>query len=94
MPSKLLFGVAQRGEQVDELTEYLEAENTDDVNLQHIRNESSRAIDHSQTYAADRAKKMFKPAKKYDVGNFVVIRNVDTVIGSNKKLIPKYRGRS
>lgn len=32
------------------------------------------------------------PAKKYKVGDYVVILNVDTKVGRNKKFIPKYRG--
>lgn len=33
-----------------------------------------------------------RPAKEFEVGDLVVIKNVDTTVGKNKKLIPKYRG--
>lgn len=93
-PSKLLFGVEQRGEFIDELTEYLDADkNTENHrNLGQIRAESLKLIERSQNYSSERAIELNRPAKQYNIGDFVVIRNVDTVIGTNKKLIPKYRG--
>lgn len=33
-----------------------------------------------------------RPAKTFQLGEYVVIRNVDTQIGTNKKLIPTYSG--
>lgn len=33
-----------------------------------------------------------RPAFKFEEGDFVVIKNVDTSVGTNKKLILKYRG--
>lgn len=91
-PSDMLFGVRQRGEVVDELTEYLDEKLSRSSNLQEIRNEATKAIDKSQKYATDRALMKNKPAKKYQVGDYVVILNVDTTVGKNKKFIPKYRG--
>ena len=32
------------------------------------------------------------PARIFEVGDLVVVKNVDTSPGGNKKLIPKYRG--
>lgn len=92
IPSELLFGVRQRGEVIDELTEYLEENSNRSTNLQEIRSEALEAIEKSQKYATERALMKNKPAKKYKVGDYVVILNVDTKVGRNKKFIPKYRG--
>lgn len=93
-PSKLLFGVEQRGEAVDELTEHLEREyaNQERVDLRKIRSEASSAILKSQAYNMRYFNEHHVPAKQFDVGEYVVIKNVDTSVGVNKKLIPKYRG--
>lgn len=47
MPSKLLFGVEQRGEAVDEQTEYLEAYATNETtrNLERDRDAASKGIE-------------------------------------------------
>lgn len=60
--------------------------------LQKIRGEATEAIDRFQKYATNRAQMRFKPAKKYKKGEYVVILNVDTTVGPNRKIIPKYRG--
>lgn len=50
-PSKLLFGVEQRGVYVDELTEYLSVKRTDEsVDLGTIRNDASDLMERSQQY--------------------------------------------
>lgn len=36
--------------------------------------------------------KKHKPAITYSVDDFVVVRNVDTTVGTNKKFVPKYKG--
>lgn len=91
-PSELLFGVSQRGVVIDELTEYLENKTERFPDLAEIRNEASKAIERSQKYSTDRAKLRNKPAKEYEIGDYVVMLNVDTKVGKNKKFIPKYRG--
>lgn len=91
-PSEMLFGVNQRGKVIHELTEYLDELREPTHNLIGIRQEASRAIERAQDYAAHRAAQKNKPAKEYEVGDFIVMLNVDTTIGSNKKFIPKYRG--
>lgn len=91
-PSEMMFGVPQRGEIIDELTEYLDNKLANSRNLSSIRKDATNAIDRAQKYAAERAKSRFKPAKKYEVGDYIVMLNVDTTIGRNKKFVPKYRG--
>lgn len=91
-PSEMLFGVNQRGKLVDELIEYLDELREPKSDLVGIRQEALKAIERAQDYAAHRASIKNKPAKEYEVGDFVVILNVDTTVGSSKKFIPRYRG--
>lgn len=92
-PSQVLFGVKQKGPEVDYLTEYLEDQSVNDTerNLQQIRNLASAKIEKSQKYSQQWFEEHCKPAKSYSVGDFVVMHYVDTSIG-NKKLVAKFRG--
>lgn len=92
MPSELLFGVPQSGVVIDELTEYLKDKTERNPDLTEIRNEALKAIERSQKYSTDRAKLRNKPAKEYEIGDNVVMLNVDTKAGKNKKFITMYRG--
>lgn len=91
-PSELLFGVTQRGPEVDILSEHLASKVAVSQDLESIRELAAEHITHSQ----GRNERLFATRSKkphiYNAGDFVVIRNVDTSVGSNKKLIPKFRG--
>ena len=93
-PSKLLFGVLQRGSEVDRLTEFLEEKNvnSDERNLENVRGDAAVAIGKLQEYNLGQFAEGARPPKVFNVGDYVVIRNVDTTIGTNKKLIEKFRG--
>lgn len=92
-PSKLLFGVLQRGPIVDELSEYLETKNKrEERDLTKIREEADKNIKSEQAKNVEYHNKRVRPAKSFEEGDYVVIRNVDNTIGKNKKLIPKYKG--
>lgn len=83
----------QRGKVVDELTEYLDEKLYGRaVDLEELRSQASVAIDKSQSYNERYFQEHHKPAVEFEVGEYVAIRNVDTVVGTNKKLLPKYRG--
>lgn len=92
-PSQLLFGVQQKGPNVDYLTEYLEDSDINGVDrdLTKLRDSASQSISKSQQYSQQWFEENCKPAKRYQKGDFVILRNVDTSVG-NKKLIPKFRG--
>lgn len=94
LPSVLLFGVPQRGVDVDELTEYLDDLNAPLVSpdLTALRLDALTRIEKSQIKNELQYAKRSVPPRIYAEGDFVVIRNVDTTIGTNKKLIPKYKG--
>lgn len=93
-PSELLFGVRQRGPEVDALTEHLsdKLSTSVDRDLDLIRESAAECITKSQL----RNERFFSAHNRaphsFNVGDFVVMRNVDTSAGSNKKLIPKFRG--
>lgn len=92
-PSTLLFGVAQRGETIDELTEHLEERNTVvDRDLSLLREKASENIKKSQEDNLNRFLKHNTPAEIYNEGDYVAIKHINNTVGSNKKLEPKYRG--
>lgn len=92
-PSVLLFGVSQRGPIIDPMSEYLDEKLvTERVNLTDVRDGADQAIQCSQNKSVERHMGQVAPAKTYQLGEFVVIQNVDTTVGKSKKLIPKYRG--
>lgn len=91
-PSRLLFGVEQRGNINDVLREMLD-ENVDfERNLEEIRSRASENIEKSQKDNANRYNLRRKAAREYKVGDYVEIRNVETTPGINKKLLPKFKG--
>lgn len=92
-PSMLKFGALQRGPIIDELSEYLDELKTDkQANLVDLRHEADLAIKMSQEKSLERHIKKVAPAKTYQIGDYVVIRNISTTVGVNKKLLPKYKG--
>lgn len=93
-PSVLLFGINQRGQIVDPLTELLEEQghNRGDRDLLAIRNRAEQNILKSQEYARKWYDEHSRGAKIYNVGDLVYIRNIDTTIGSNKKFVSKFKG--
>lgn len=90
--SKLLFGVDQRGPDIDEMSEYLDCKLNPlrQLDLNQIRSDASAAIRASQN--KNKIAKRSVPPSQYQVEDYVVIRNVDTTVGKSKKLIPKYCG--
>lgn len=92
-PSVLLFGTEQRGCIIDELSEYLEEkEDHIEIDRQGLRACASKNILQSQNYNFQYFDRTHIPANEFEEGEFVVIKNIDSTIGKNKKLIPLYRG--
>lgn len=57
-----------------------------------MRDSAAENIAKSQAYSQKWYEENCKPAKEYKEGDFVVIRNVDTSVGQNKKFLPRFRG--
>lgn len=91
-PAMLLFGVSQRSLEVDTLTEYLEDKGETSRDLDGLRNTSFEKLKTSQSKSSETHKNQYKPHEKFSCNDFVVVRNVDTTIGTNKKFIAKYKG--
>lgn len=93
-PSILLFGVCQRGRDVDDLSEYLEDrfDSSVDRDLRTLRETALRHVEDSQSKNLASFDKKHSPPNTFCEGEYVVIRNIDTTIGTNKKFVPKYRG--
>lgn len=93
IPSKLLFGVVQRGKIIDSIREYLDIEvENNDRDLVRLRARAAENIIRNQKYNKEYFDKRHKPARTYEVGDFVMIKNVDTTKGASHKIIPKFKG--
>lgn len=88
----MLFGVNQKGPEIDYLTEYLDEKelNIVDRDLVTIREVASANIKKSQEYNQKWFDEHCKPARSYNIGDFVVIRHTENT--PNKKFIPHFRG--
>ncbi|KZC15174.1 hypothetical protein WN55_08979 [Dufourea novaeangliae] len=91
-PSKLLFGVEQKGEITDRVRLVLEEMVQEDRDLKTFRDAASRKIQMEQWKNENFYNKKRKPPAKYFEKDLVMIKNVDSSVGVNKKLIPKYKG--
>ncbi|KZC15093.1 hypothetical protein WN55_09830 [Dufourea novaeangliae] len=91
-PSKLLFGVEQKGEITDRVRLVLEKMVQENRDLQTFRDAASRKIQMEQWKNENFYNKKRKPPAKYFDKDLVMIKNVDSSVGVNKKLIPKYKG--
>ncbi|KAJ8909652.1 hypothetical protein NQ315_002917 [Exocentrus adspersus] len=92
-PAKLLFGQNQRGHVADNIRlilEQLEGEETKEI--ESIRDKASQKIEIAQAGNKVYYDKSRKKPTVYKEGDYVMVANVDTTSGVNKKLIPKFRG--
>lgn len=64
----------------------------DEVDLIELRKHAQEAIQKSQERNLRGFDKTHKPARVFEMGDLVVIKNVVTTVGTNKKFIKKYRG--
>jgi len=89
VPSKMLFGVEQKGKFVGELKEKLEDinENTKLDSLAQIR---KKAATH-QKQVQDCNKRRVK-VKGYKKGDYVMVKNFDSTVLTARKVIPKHKG--
>ncbi|KAL4084425.1 hypothetical protein QTP88_028247 [Uroleucon formosanum] len=91
-PSRLLFGINQVGDVSDELRHVIEEINENRFDLPEIRKKVSEQIMKAQTESEKQCDVGRKEPVKYNVGDYVMIKNVDVTNGVNKKLIPKFKG--
>ena len=91
-PSMLLFGVSQVGEMKDNVRRSLESYVEKERNLEKARQSASENIVKSQCVNERYYNESHKAATTYKVGDYIMIRNVETTANVNKKLIPKFKG--
>ena len=92
-PSKLLFGINQKGKIIDKIREYLEnTVNENDRDLKSIRERAAKRIEKSQKYNKEYFDKKRKKANVYKIDDYVMIRNIDTTKGVSQKIIPEFKG--
>lgn len=92
-PSKLLFGIDQRGSVSDEIREYLSANVNDKPrDLESMRTKAAEKITVAQEYNEKYFNKKHKEPVRYKEGDYVMLRNFDSTAGISKKLIPRYKG--
>lgn len=78
----------------DKIIEHLQenVQKVDERDLAQIREQASYMIKRSQDYNKNYFDNRHKTPRKYGIGDYVVLKNVVTTPGVNKKLLPKYRG--
>lgn len=94
-PSKILFGLNQHGHSNDYLRLILEEEQNqegENRNFNEIRNSAKEKICDIQLKNKLHYDKSHKPSKNYSVGEYIMIKNIDTTPGVCKKHIPKFKG--
>lgn len=92
LPSKLLFGVNQRGQIVDRIKEHLVTVNKDDRNLDQLRWRSAKKILKGQKYSKEYFDKIRKATHKYKENDLVMIKNIEMSKRSSQKIISNFKG--
>lgn len=91
-PSKALFGVHQKRTNDDVIRMYLENLQMDDCDLMSIREKIYKRNLEAQEQYKQHFDKKRKAAHEYNIGDFVMLKNVVTEAGVNQKLLPKFKG--
>jgi len=94
MPSKMLFGIEQKGKVIDELRQKLkELGNVSDVrDLDKIGKDGSEAQRKLQKGNEQRYNDKRTKSSEYKVGDYNMVKNFDSSVGVARKLIPKHKG--
>lgn len=91
-PSMVLFGYNQKGFLDDELRNFVDLMQKINDDIQIIRYNAKENTKRMQAYNKTRYDASHKRPKVYTVGDLVMIKNIVTEPGLNKKLLAKYRG--
>ncbi|CAD7001655.1 unnamed protein product [Ceratitis capitata] len=92
-PSKLLFGVRQKGKVIDGLRESLESiQEKKLLSIENVRSQAQKTQSKSQNYNKEYSDAKRKEPRKFKVGDYVVTLDVSSQTGVSSKLIPKFKG--
>lgn len=93
-PSKLLFGVLQRGSSIDGLRDALEANEQIKVtrDVLRLRERANKQIEKQQNANKRHFDQRHKTTRKYRIDDKVMIRTFDNSSGVSTKMIPKFKG--
>jgi len=93
-PSKMLFGVKQRGKATDLLVDELEELNNkvEVRDIEKIREKAKDSQERVQKYSKIMVDAKRQEPHTYKDGDLVMIKDFDTHVGICKKLIPKFKG--
>jgi hypothetical protein len=92
-PSRLLFGVDQRGQLNDEVKEFLnKSVNIKPRDFTEIRDKAVENVTAAQEYNEKYFNKRHKHPTNYKEGDYVMLRNFDSTSGVSKKMIPVFKG--
>ena len=94
LPSKMLFGIEQKGEVIDQLREKLEEVqgSKEPESLKVIREEAAENQKKAQSYNETYYNKTKRRPNQYQEGDFVMVKNFDSTVGISRKRIPKHKG--
>lgn len=92
----LLFGINQHGETQDYLCEILKTESFVGENSSRNLKKTRQTAQDNNTNAQVKNKSYVDNkrcvVRKYDVRDYVMVKNIDTNLGENKKHISKFKG--
>lgn len=93
-PSVMLFGIKQRGQAVDLLSENLieGKQNPGQQNHEKVRGAAAANEKRLQSYNNNYVNRKRRTANQYNKGDYVMIKNFDSTAGVSRKLIPKFKG--
>lgn len=92
-PSRLLFGINQRGCVDDRIKDYLDIDvNNKSRNLVEVRAKAAKKIAVAQEYNEGYFNKKHKKPNVYKEGDYIMLQNFDSTPGISKKIIPQYKG--
>lgn len=80
-PARLLFGVEQRGGSSDPLRDLISQNDSVERDLDSLRDKAQANIEEIQRRNAKEYNLRRRPAREYQVGDYVEIRNIDTTVG-------------
>lgn len=90
--ARLLFGTNQVGTVDDDLRLLLKDQQSVDRGLEEIRSSAVVKIEASNRYNTRYYDRKHKTPTRYQLGDYLMLKNVDVTSGVNKKLLPKFRG--